>query len=186
MRIAGRATRLAAQISLLVALLATGLFVMLRSYLDDDERLYGEGRINRVVNNGGPVTIGHVEWKLDKLQAYTSLVDDEGEKISLDQPAGSVVMVATLSVTPHQGILLKDGGFSCSAVLRDDRGNTWQSQSAFGFELPTSCTDDDHPFELDKPGTIAQIYVVPESAVPHLTGVVVENLDERNRFLVTP
>ena len=186
MRIAGRATRLAAQISLLVALLATGLFVMLRSYLDDDERLYDEGRINQVVNKGGQVTIGNVEWKLDKLQAYTQLVDDEGEKISLDQPAGSVVMVATLTVTPREGIFLKDGGFSCSAVLRDDRGNMWQGQSAFGFEMPTSCSDDDHPFELGKPGTIAQIYVVPASAVPHLTGVVVENLDESNRFLIMP
>ncbi|HET6989518.1 MAG TPA: hypothetical protein VFI00_23010 [Kribbella sp.] len=184
MRIASRATRLAAQISLLVALLSTGVFVMLRSYLDDDERLFGEGRINQVVSKG-PVTVGKVDWQLDSLQAYNALVDDKGEKISLDQPAGSVIILATLTVTPRPGVRLKDHGFSCAAVLRDDRGNVWQSQQAFGFALPTYCTDDDHPFDLDKPGKLAQIYVVPASAVPHLTGVVVENLDERNRILIT-
>ncbi len=185
MRIASRATRLAAQISLLVALLSTGVFVMLRSYLDDDERLFDEGRINQVVSQG-PVTIGKVEWKLDSLQAYSALVDDDGEKIGMDQPAGSVIVVATLTVTPRQGVHLKDHGFSCAATLRDDRGNVWEGQQAYGFALPTYCTDSDHPFDLDKPSKLAQIYVVPATAVQHLTGIVVENLDERNRFLIKP
>ena len=63
------------------------LFVLLRSYLDDEERLYDEGRITEVVQGPGPVTIGNVEWKLDTLQAYTQLVDDEGEEIE-PGPAG--------------------------------------------------------------------------------------------------
>ena len=180
-----RASRLGAQISLMLALVATGTYVMLRPYLDDQERLYDQGRIDQVVKHG-PLTIGNVEWKLDSLKAYTKLIDDEGEAISMDQPAGSVILVATLTVTPREGLYLKDHGFSCKAVLRDDRGNTWQTQQPYGFPLPTYCSDDDHPFTMDKPGQVAQVFVVPASAVPHLTGLVVEDLDERRRVLITP
>jgi hypothetical protein len=184
-RIASRASRLTLQIALLMALLATGVFVMVRPYLDDDERLFDQGRINKVISKG-PVTVGHVDWQLDSLQAYTRLVDNEGEEISLGAPAGSVIIVAKLTVTPRAGLYLKDRGFSCAAALRDDRGNMWDSQQAFGFPLPTYCSDDDHPFTMNKPGTVAQIYVVPKTAVPHLTGVVVGQLEERLRVLITP
>ena len=180
-----RASRLGAQISLLLALVATGTYVLLRPYLDDQERLYDQGRVDEIVKQG-PLTIGHVEWKLDSLKAYTKLIDDEGEEISMGQPAGSVIMVATLTVTPREGLYLKDHGFSCSATLRDDRGNNWAGQQPFDFPLPTFCSDDDHPFTMDKPGQVAQVYVVPASAVPHLTGLVLENLDERRRVLLTP
>jgi len=185
MRTLNKASRLGAQISLLLALMATGSFVMLRPYLDDQEQLFKQDRIDQVVKQG-PVTVGHVDWKLDSLKASTTLVDDEGEEISMDKPAGSVIMLAKLTLTPRKGLYLKDGGFSCGAVLRDDRGNAWESQQAYGYPLATYCSDDDHPFAMNKPGTVVQIYVVPASAVSHLTGLTVENLDERRRVLITP
>jgi hypothetical protein len=185
MRSASKASRLAVQLGLLVALVAAGTFVMLRPYLSDDERIFDEGRINKVISQG-PVTVGHVEWKLDSLKAYTTILDKDGEKISMGEPAGSIIIVATLTVTPRPGVFLKDRGFTCDALLRDDRGNTWDSEQPFDYPLPTYCGDDDHPFTMDKPAQVAKVYLVPKSAVPHLTGVTVEQLDERMRVLITP
>ncbi|MFC5261701.1 hypothetical protein ACFPJ1_06215 [Kribbella qitaiheensis] len=179
-----RLLRLTAQISLLIALLGVSAFLVLRVYLDDEENVYDNGAVTEVVGPG-PATIGLVEWKLDSLQPYTKLVDDNNKPIDLDQPAGSVVIVATASLTPKDGLKMDSDGFTCEAKLRDDRGNLWKSQSAYGFPLPTYCDDDDHPFTRNKAGKLAQVYVVPESAVPHLTGLQVENLKERRRILLT-
>lgn len=186
MRVANRAFRLAAQISLLVGLLSTSGFLVTRTYLGDEEQVYNDGTVNEVASKGGPVTIDHVEWKLDSLETYTRLVDDEGEEISMGQPAGAVIIVAKATVTGLDGLYMKDNGFTCSANLHDDRGNVWQAQQAFGYPLPTNCTDDDHPFTRNKPGQVAQIYIVPASAVPHLTGIVVETRDDFRRVLITP
>jgi hypothetical protein len=93
--------------------------------------------------------------------------------------------VARIAITPRDGLRMGSSGFTCSAALRDDRGNLWKSQSAYGFPLPTYCGDDDHPFTRNKTGRIAQIYVVPESAVPHISGIQVENLEEFRRVLIT-
>jgi hypothetical protein len=185
MRLANRAVRLAAQISLLLGLLSTSAFLLTRTYLGDDEQIYNDGAITEVVSKG-PVTIDNVEWKLDSLQTYTKLVDDEVEEISLCQPAGAVIIFATATVTPLDGLYMKDNGFSCSADLRDDRGNVWEGQQPYGYPVPTYCSDDDHPFTRNKPAKIAQVYVVPASVVPHLTGIQVENLEERRRVLLTP
>jgi hypothetical protein len=176
-----RVLRLAAQISLLVALAGTSTVLLLRPYLDDDgERIYRQGTVSEVAQQG-PVTIDHVQWKLESLEVYTQLVNTEKKKITLDQPAGSVVILAKIAITPLAGT----SGLSCSAKLRDDRGNLWENQAAFDFALPTSCNDDEHPFALNKTGQLAQVYVVPESAVPHLTGVQVENQREYRRVLIT-
>ncbi|TCC52970.1 hypothetical protein E0H75_04305 [Kribbella capetownensis] len=181
-----RAVRWGVQLALLLALLSTSSFLMLRDYIDNDEELFDEGRVTEVVKQG-PVTIGDVEWKLDSLETYTTLVNDEGEEISLDdKPAGSVIVVAKMTVTPLDGLYMKENGFSCSANLRDDRGNLWQTKQPFKFALPTYCTNEDQPFYRNKPGVLAGVYVVPESAVPHLTGVVVQNLAERRRIILTP
>lgn len=187
MRVATRAGRVAAQISLLLGLLSTSGYLVTRTYLDDPEQIYKDGAITDVVKNGGLVTIDHVEWKLDSLKAYTRLVDDKGEEItSLGQPAGSVILVATATLTPLDGLYMSDAGFHCQANLRDDRGNVWEGQQAYGYPLPTYCGDTDHPWTRNKPGKIAQIYVIPASAVPHLNGIQVEFNDEYRRFLLTP
>ncbi|WP_344233643.1 hypothetical protein [Kribbella hippodromi] len=185
MNFSGRTSRLTVQISLLVSLLAVGVVVMLRPYIADEEQIYKQGRIDQVVSQG-PVTIGHVEWKLESLKAYTTLVDDEGKPISLGAPAGAVVVVANLTATPRDGLFLKERGFSCGSTLRDDRGNSWEDQQAYGYPLPTYCSDDDHPFTMNKPAKVAQVYVVPKTAVPHLTGIVFEDFDERRRAMLTP
>lgn len=185
MKVGGRASRLVVQSGLLLALLSTGTFVMLRPYLSDDERIYDEGRVDKVISQG-PVTVQHVEWKLDSLKATTTLLDKDGETISMDEPAGSVIVVATLTVTPRTGVYLKDRGFTCDANLRDDRGNTWETEQPFDYPLPTYCGDDDHPFTMDKPAQVAKVYIVPKSAVEHLTGVVVEDYIEHHRVLITP
>jgi len=184
-KIASRASRLAVQISLLVSLAATGSFVMLRPYLGDDETIYKDGRIDTVVSQG-PVTVAHVEWKLDSLKAYTTLLDEDGEAIELGGPAGSMAVVATMTVTPRDGIYLKDKGFSCDAVLRDSKGNTWDNEQPYGYPLPTYCSDDDHPFTLNKSQQIAQVFIVPKNAVPNVTGVTVEDFSEHRRVLITP
>ncbi|MFF0339151.1 hypothetical protein [Kribbella sp. NPDC004875] len=185
MKLASRVSRLAVQVSLLVSLASVGSFVMLKPYLDDDENMYKLGRIDTVVSQG-PVTVAHVEWKLDSLKAYATLLDDEGEAIELGGPAGSIAVVATMTVTPRDGLFLKDKGFSCDAVLRDTKGNTWDNEQAFGYPLPTYCSDDDHPFTMNKSQQIAQVFVVPKSAVPNLTGVTVEDFSEHRRVLITP
>lgn len=184
MNLSHRAVRLIAQISLLVALLATSVFLLLRTYIGDEETVYKAGNVNEVVHQG-PVTIGNVEWKLESLQPWTQLVDEEKEKISITAPAGSVIMVARVAITPKDGLRMSSTGFTCSASLRDDRGNLWKGQSAYGFPLPTYCGDTDHPFTRNKTGQLAQIYVVPEAAVPHISGIQVENLDEFRRVLIT-
>lgn len=180
MRGSQRVLRLAAQISLLVALAGTSTVLLLRPYLDDDgERIYRQGTVSEVTQ--GPVTIDHLRWKLESLDVYTQLVDEKKERIPLEQPAGSVVILAKIAITPLPGV----SSANCSAKLRDDRGNLWGSQYASGFALPTSCTDDDHPFKLNQTGQLAQVFVVPESAVPHLTGIQVENQREYRRVLIT-
>ncbi|GAA1564281.1 hypothetical protein GCM10009789_16950 [Kribbella sancticallisti] len=184
MNVSHRAVRLTAQIALLLALLSTAAFLLLRTYLGDEERIYNEGAITEVVT-GGPVTIGNVEWKLEALQPWTQLVDAEKKPISMDQPAGSVVVVARIAITPRDGLKMNSNGFSCEARLRDDRGNVWKGQSAYGFALPTYCGDEDHPFTRNKPGEVAQIFVIPQSAVAHISGIQVENLEERRRVLIT-
>ncbi|HEY0619186.1 MAG TPA: hypothetical protein VGD15_16405 [Kribbella sp.] len=179
-----RTVRLTAQISLLLTLLALSAFLLSRTYLGDAERVYRDGAVTEVAGQG-PVTIGKVRWNLDSLQPYTQLADSERKKIELEQPAGSVVIVVTASITPLDGLKMGSSGFTCTAMLRDDRGNLWQSQSASGYFLPTYCGDDDHPFTRNKTGRIAQIYVVPQSAVPHLSGIQVESTEEQRRVLLT-
>jgi hypothetical protein len=186
-RTAGRAFRLTVQVALAVALLSGSAFVLLRPYLDDEERVFGEGRIDTVLKQG-PVTVEHIEYKLDSLKVYDKLADKDGEQVLAGVPAGSVYIVAMLTVTPREGLYIKDKGFHCEVTLRDDRGNTWSDQQAYGFPYPTYCGDSDYPRALDKPGKLAQIYVVPASAVPHLTGVLVEQNEVENhrRVLLTP
>ena len=184
MKSSQRAVRLTVQISLLVALAATSAFLLLRTYLGDAEKVYKGGSVTEVVQQG-PVTIDRVQWKLESLEEYTQLVDTEKKTISLDQPAGSVIILAKVAITPLDGLKLGAGGFSCTTVLRDDRGNIWPSQDAFDFALPTRCSDDDHPFVRNKTGLLAQVYVVPKSAVPHLSGIQVETRTDFRRVLLT-
>ncbi|MFF1818892.1 hypothetical protein ACFVWG_16440 [Kribbella sp. NPDC058245] len=184
MKSANRAARLAAQISLLLVLLATSCFLMLRTYLGDPEQNYNDGAIEHVIDKG-PVTIGKVGWQLDSMTVYTRLVDAKGKEISVNKPAGAVIVVAQLRVTPLDGLRLEDGGFLCGASLRDDRGNIWATTNAFDFPVPTSCSDDDHPMVRNKANKIAQIFVVPQAAVPHLQGLLVTNRDDYERFLIT-
>ena len=185
MNLASRASRLAVQATVLAALLGLGVFTMVHPYLSDDEQMYNQGRIDEVVRQG-PVTVQDIEWKLDSLQAYTALLNEDGEAISLDAPAGSVIVLATLTVTPRKGIMLKDRGFSCDALLRDSKGNTWDDTLATGYPLPTFCGDDDHPFTMDKPAKIAKVYIVPKSVVPNLVGLTVEDFYIHRRVLITP
>lgn len=182
---ASRAARLAAQISLLLVLLATSCFLMLKTYLGDPEQNFNDGAINQVVDKG-PVTAGRVGYQLDALTVYTRLVDEDGEEVKVLRPAGSVIVVAQLRVTPLDGLRMKDGGFLCFASLRDDRGNEWATTNAFKFVIPTSCSDSDHPLTRNKASKIAQVFVVPQEALPHLQGVLVVNRDGYERFLITP
>src|SRR5207245_2684470 len=101
----------------------------------------------------------------------SAILDDEGEPIELGGPAGSTLVLATITVTPRKGTYLKDRGFTCDAMLRDNKGNTWDDTQATGYPLPTYCGDDDHPFTMDKPAKIAKVYIVPKNDVPNLVGI---------------
>jgi hypothetical protein len=105
----------------------------------------------------------------------------------VDHPAGSVIILVKVSVTPLDGLKMNDGAFTCEAKLRDDRGNVWEDTSVFGLDLATYCGDDDRPIRRNQTGQIAQVYVVPASAVPHLVGIQVEdsNYEVLRRVLLT-
>ncbi|TDO54893.1 hypothetical protein EV643_101684 [Kribbella sp. VKM Ac-2527] len=185
MRISNRFFRLTAQLSLLVVLLGLSAYLLLRTYLGDEERLWNEGAVTEVVD-GGPVTIEKVTWKIDSMQPYTRLVDEEKKAIEVDDNvAGSVVILVTVSVTPLDGLKMNDGGFTCDAALRDDRGNVWKSKDVFRLPLSTYCGNDDMPIKRNETGKIAKVFVVPASAVPHLTGIQVETREKFRRVLIT-
>jgi hypothetical protein len=170
------------QVALLLVLLSLSAYLLLRTYLDDEEQRYKAGAVTEVVSRG-PVEVGHVKWKLDSMQAYTRLVDDEKKPIDVDVPAGAIIVLVKISITPLDGLMMD--GFACEALLRDDRGNTWKGEDAYGLALPTFCSDDDLPVERNHPSQIAQVYVVPKSAVPHLVGITTENIDDFRRVLLT-
>jgi hypothetical protein len=171
------------QVALLLVLLSLSAYLMLRTYLDDEERRFNDGTVTEVVGRG-PVEIGHIKWKIDSMQAYTRLVDDQKEPIDLDVPAGATIVLVKISITPLDGLRINNG-FTCEATLRDDRGNTWKKQDAYGLALPTYCGDDNHPIKRNHTGQIAQVYVVPKSAVPHLVGITTEYQEDLRRVLLT-
>ncbi|GAA0574923.1 hypothetical protein HPO96_16390 [Kribbella sandramycini] len=185
MRLGTRAARAAAQISLLVVLLALACFLTLRTYLGDPEQNYNDGAIHEVVDKG-PVTIGKATWQLNSLDVYTRLVDTDGEEIRVGRPTGAVIVVADLSVTPLDGLRLKEGGFSCATQLRDDRGNSWAATDASKYPVPTRCSDSDHPMIRNKANKLAQIFIVPQEAVPHLSGVELTDRDNYRRYVIKP
>ena len=171
------------QVALLLVLLSLSAYLMLRTYLDDEEQRFNDGTVTEVVGRG-PVEIGHIKWKIDSMQAYTKLVDDQKEPIDLDVPAGATIVLVKISITPLDGLRINNG-FSCEATLRDDRGNTWKKEDAFGLALPTFCSDDDHPIKRNQTGQVAQVYIVPKSAVPHLVGITTEYPEDFRRVLLT-
>jgi hypothetical protein len=171
------------QVALLLVLLSLSAYLLLRTYLDDEEQRYNAGTVTEAVGRG-PVDIGHINWKLDSMQAYTKLVDDEKEPIDLDVPAGATIILVKISITPLDGLRINNG-FTCEATLRDDLGNTWKGQGAYGLALPTFCGDDDHQIERNHTAQIAQVYVVPKSAVPHLVGITTEYREDFRRVLLT-
>jgi hypothetical protein len=185
MKLTARAFRWTAQISLLLTLAGLSAYLTVHNYLGDEEQVYKEGAVTEVVGHG-PVEIAKVRWQLDSLQPYTRLIDKEKKEVELDHPAGSVIIVAKISVTPLDGLKMNDG-FSCDAKLRDDRGNVWEDSSIFGWELATYCGDNDRPIKRNQTGQIAQVFVVPASAVPHLIGIQVEdsNYEVLRRVLLT-
>jgi hypothetical protein len=171
------------QVALLLVLLSLSAYLLLRTYLGDEEQRFNEGTVTEVVGRG-PVEVGHINWKLDSMQAYTRLVDEEKKPVDVDVPAGAMIILVKISITPLDGLRINNG-FSCEALLRDDRGNTWEKQDAYGLALPTFCGDDDHPIERNHTAQIAQVYVVPKSAVPHLVGITTEYQRDYRRVLLT-
>jgi hypothetical protein len=174
MNLSARAYRWIGHLSLLLTLLGIAAYLTVSNYLGDAERVYQEGAVTEVVGHG-PVEVAKVRWQLDSMQAYTRLVGEDKKEITMDHPAGSVIILVKVSVTPLDGLKMNDGGFTCDANLRDDRGNVWEPTSVFGFELATYCGDDDRPIKRNQTGKIAKVYVVPASVVPHLIGVEVED-----------
>jgi hypothetical protein len=176
--LSSRAFRWTAQISLLLALLGVSAYLTVHNYLGDEEQVYKEGAVTEVVGHG-PVTIEKVRWQLDSMAPYTRLVNTDKKEIEIDDhPPGSVIILVTVSVTPLDGLRMNDGGFTCEAKLRDDRGNVWEDTDAFGYALATYCGDDDRPIKRNQTGKIAKVFVVPASAVPHLVGIQVEDQDQ--------
>ncbi|MGC4936839.1 hypothetical protein [Kribbella sp. DT2] len=186
MRVSDRSLQLVAKISLLVALASLSAFLLVRTYLGDPEAVYKEGTVTETVSKG-PVTLDQARWQLGTMQVYTQLVDEDQEKVSLENNVpGSVVVAVHLAVTPLPGVdQLSSGGFVCETQLRDDRGNIWKNQDVATELGPTSCSDDEHPMKLNQPNKLVKLYVVPASAVPHLVGIQVGSTNEFRRVLIT-
>lgn len=181
-----RALRLTAKLSLLIALASLSTFLLVRTYLGNPETIYKEGTVTDTVSKG-PVTLENVRWQVGKMQPYTQLVDEDGERVGLQNNVpGSVVIAVHLTVTPLPGLdRMGSGGFVCETQLRDDRGNIWKNQDLSSTLGVSSCTDDDHPMKENQPNKLVKLYVVPASAVPHLVGIQVGSLDEFRRVLIT-
>ncbi len=185
MRRTDRTLRLTVQIALLVALTALSAFLLTRTYLGDSDKIFKSGNATELVAKG-PVTLDHVRWQVDGMQPYTRLVDEDGRRVGLENNVpGSVVIAVRATVTPLAGIKLNDGGFICAASLRDDRGNIWKNQDLASTLGQSSCSDDERPAKIDQPAKIVKLFVVPESAVPHLAGLEVTSNDELRRVLIT-
>lgn len=185
MRRTDRTLRLTVQIALLVALASLSAFLLVRTYLGDPEGTFKSGSATELVAKG-PVTLEHVRWQVDSMQPYTQLVDEDGRRVGLENNVpGSVVIAVRVTLTPLDGIKLNDGGFLCAASLRDDRGNVWKNQDLSTSLGQTSCSDDDHPVTVNRPAKIVKLFVVPASAVPHLSGLQVASNDELRRVLIT-
>jgi hypothetical protein len=186
MRLSDRVLQLTAKISLLVALASLSAFLLVRTYLGNPETIYQEGTVTDTVAKG-PVTLENVRWQLGSMQVFTQLVDEDQERVRLENNVpGSVVVAVHLAVTPLEGLdRMSGGGFVCDTQLRDDRGNIWKNQDVATELGPASCSDDDHPMKQNQTNKLVKLYVVPASAVPHLVGIQVGSLEEYRRVLIT-
>lgn len=179
--------RIASRVGLLLILVSLSVYLGVRTTLGSDDPIGAHAPITKVVKKG-PATVDTVVWRLDKLQLYTRLVDDKLEPVDVDVPDGAVIVKVTLTLTATERTKLNKG-FTCEAVLRDDRGNVWEDENAFGIELPTYCGDDDLKIVRGKPFQILKIFVIPKEAVPHIVGVMTpgtNNNSAKERLLITP
>ena len=180
--------RVASRIGLLLTLLALSVFLGVRTTLGSQDTVQKRQPVTKVVKKG-PVTVDTVVWRLDKLQLFTRLVKLNKEPIDLDVPDGAVVAKATLTLTATDRTKLDDG-FTCNAVLRDDRGNTWEDEDVVsGLDLPTYCGDSDLDIVRGKPFQVALVYLIPKESAKHLVGLMTPGTDNSSvdeRVLITP
>lgn len=186
MTASGRLVTLTSRFALLLTLVVAAVYLMTSPYLDDTQTTE-ENEVTGVVRAGPVAVNGEVEWELLSLRAYTRLVKKDGKQATIDVPSGATIVVAELSAKALAGAKVDEDGFLCAVELRDDRGSTWPEQGVFGLPTPTSCSDFEHPFKRGVAGKVAKVFVVPKSAVPHLTGVVAPPVGTRsdNRVLIT-
>ncbi|WP_328989724.1 hypothetical protein OG394_26145 [Kribbella sp. NBC_01245] len=169
-----RVLDLAGRIALVLCLFALSVYFVVRPFLGDDyENMQRAKAINQVVERGGPVKVDGIEWKVNSMKAYTRLLNEDREAIDLDVPAGAIVVVVEATVTADKTVVVDGEGYSCNAELADDRGNRWEEKSAYGYTMPTYCTNSDNPAKREVPFKVAKIFLVPKSAVPHLLGIIV-------------
>lgn len=179
----GRVSRFA----LLVLLAAVAVHLTMRTELADQDTWQKESPITQVVRHG-PAEVDEVEWTLDSLKVYTRLLDDRKEEVDVDVPAGAVIVMAVLTLKTTERTIISDA-FTCNAELIDDRGNVWEDADVFGITLPTFCGDDDLDVKRGVPFKVAKVYVIPKSAVPHVTGLITPesgNTSVDRRVLLTP
>jgi hypothetical protein len=178
------------RIAVLVALLAAGAYLTLRSTLGDVDQTIKDRRYISQTVSKGPAVVEGIEWRLDSLRTYSRLADEDGEQVELDVPANATIVVAEISLTPTERANVDI--VTCKPELLDDRGNIWPAEeSVFGYTMPTSCYDDDLAMAAGKTTKVATIYVVPKEAVPHLVGIATTeagsvNFRDRQRVLLTP
>jgi len=182
-----RALSLAARIAVLVALVAATVWSIFQPTLDAAEKKR-ETMITDVVSKG-PVEVDQVQWTLDSLRVYTRLADKEGKQVDIEVPAGASIVVAMMDIKPLEGLTLKDDGFTCDTQLIDDQDNLWKEEgSVYGLALPTSCSDDDHPFTRGKSAKVMKVFVVPAKSVPQLIGLITPvtgTLNPEKRVLIS-
>lgn len=161
------------RIAVVLCLFALAVYFVVRPFLGDDyENMQRAKAVNQVVERG-PVKVDGIEWKVNSMKASTRLIDNDGEAVDLNVPAGAIIIVVEATVTADKTVVVDGDGYACNAALADDRGNRWEEKSAYDFTMATSCNGSDNPAKREVPFKVAKIFVVPKSAVPHLLGIIV-------------
>lgn len=165
-----RALSLTVRIAVLVALIAASVWSIYWPSLQEATKRR-ETAITEVAT--GPVEVDRVQWTLESLKVYTRLADEDGKEADLTVPAGASIVVAMMDIKPLEGLRMDNNGFNCETQLVDDQDNVWKEESSvYGLALPSSCSDDDHPFVQGRSAKVMKVFVIPATALPHLLGVI--------------
>lgn len=136
----------------------------------------GPGRF-RQLGPGQAATVGDAQFRLLSLRQTTQMATEQGEP-EAPPAAGAVWVIADLEMVQAR----VDPERLCSFAVLGPGRRLWESTTAVGRDRPSSCRD---VTAADRaPGRFETTFVVPESYVGQLRGVVVRDVGSAARQLV--